>query len=129
MDLNDAVTRFYRAYLEAWNQRDFEALAGFIDVPCMVVMPGGAECFADPAEYLARQRRSFAEYEARGYSHNTVGEITVSPLGEGLAGVDAPDVCRMHVDGSVMERRRAHYLVRLTPDGWRFCVVASAILA
>ena len=127
MDMTQALTEHYRAYIEAWNGRDFESLAGFFDTPCMIVTPQGAESFASLAAYQARQRDSFAEYEARGYSHTVVGDVTVAPFGDGLALLDAPDVRRMHADGSIMERRNAHYVLRLTPDGWRFTLVASYI--
>ena len=94
----------------------------------MVATANGGTSFSSRAAYQAHQRQAFAEIEARGYSHTTVGEITAAPLGPGLALLDVADVCRMHVAGSIMERRRAHYLLRLTPDGWRFIVVASCIV-
>ena len=128
MDLTQELTAFYRAYLKAWNGREFERLANFFDEPCMVATAAGGMSFASRAAYQAHQRQAFAEIEARGYSHTTVGEITAAPLGPGLALLDVADVCRMHRDGSIMERRRAHYLLRLTGDGWRFTVVASCIV-
>lgn len=128
MDLTQELTAFYRAYLAAWNGREFDQLAAFFDEPCMVATANGGTSFSSRAAYQAHQRQAFAEIEARGYSHTTVGEITAAPLGPGLALLDVADVCRMHVDGSIMERRRAHYLLRLTPDGWRFTVVASCVV-
>lgn len=129
MDLTQTLTAFYRDYITAWNAREFDRLAGFFDEPCMVATRGGAESFASLADYQARQRQSFAAYEARGYSHTAVGELAVTPFGPGLALMDAPDVRRMHRDGSIMERRAAHYMLRLTPEGWRFVLVASYIIA
>lgn len=129
MDLTQTLNAHYRAYLAAWNGREFERLAGFFDEPCMVAAAAGAVSFASHAAYEAHQRRAFAEVEARGYSHTIVEELAVTPLGPGLALMDAPDVRRMHRDGSIMERRRAHYVLRETPGGWRFTVVASCILA
>lgn len=129
MELTQALTAFYRDYIDTWNGRRFGELAGKFDEPCIVITPGGAESFAARADYETRQRASFADYEARGYSHTTVGELSVTPMGDGMALLDAPDVCRMHRDGSIMERRRAHYVLRSTADGWRFTVVASAIVA
>ena len=129
MELTQTLTALYRAYLEAWNGREFDRLANFFDEPSVIITPAGAASFASRAAYQAHQRQGFADYEARGYSHTVVGEITAAEVGEGLATLDAPLVCRMHADGSIMERRRAHYILRRTPDGWRFTAVASCIIA
>lgn len=127
MDLTQTLTAFYRVYLDAWNARQFEQLAACFDEPCIVIGPGGASCFSSQADYQSHQRAAFADNETRGYSHTAVGDLVVTPLGDGMALIDAPEVCRIHRDGSIMERRRAHYVLRHTAGGWRFTVVASAM--
>ncbi len=91
----------------------------------MVITHKGAVALPDRMAALTLLEQVFAELDAAGFSHTTIGPVHALACGDGLAVVDALDVRRLKGDGSVLETLDGHYVMRLTDDGWRFAMAMT----
>jgi hypothetical protein len=120
----EAEALFHR-YLRCWNGRELGGVAACFAEPAMVITDKAAVALADRAAIVTLLERLFAELDAAGFSHTTIGPVHALACGDTLAVVDALDVRRLKGDGSVLEALDGHYVMRLTDDGWRFAMAMT----
>ena len=120
--VTDDVLAMYDRYLTAWNARDFAGVADCFGEPAQFVLPATSISLPDRNATIAMLEQLFDRMIADGFSHATIGAVTVRQCADGLAIMDARDVKRLRQDGSALEVIDAHYIVRREPDGWRIAV-------
>lgn len=125
MTLQSEIEGFYETYLTHWNARAFEKVAACFAEPAMFVLPTGAVSLPDRAAMVAMLQGLFARMEADGFSHTTLGPVTVRACGPDLAVADVAKVCRWRADGSLMEEIDGHYVLQRKDGVWRATVAVA----
>ena len=123
--LDPEISALFDRYLAAWNTRDFDAVAECYSYPALFVLPHASVPVADKTGMIDLLGHIFSGLEADGFSHTEIGAVTAASCGEGLAIVDATDVCRLRGDGSVLETIDAHYVVRHSDGAWFFTLAVT----
>jgi len=118
----DDVLAMYDRYLTAWNGRDFAGVADCFAEPAQFVLSAATIALPDRKATIAMLEQLFDRMIAEGFSHSTIGAVSVRPCADGLAIMDARDVKRLRDDGTALEVIDAHYVVRREADGWRIAV-------
>lgn len=125
MTLEAEVAQFYDRYLSCWNARAFDDVAACFAQPALFVLPSGAVSLPDSTAMVAMLQSLFARMEADGFSHTTVGSMTVRPCGTDLAVLDVSEICRWRGDGSLIEKIDGHYVLQRSDEVWRATVALT----
>ena len=125
--VNEEAQGLFKRYLECWNRRDLEGVAACFDEPSMFIVPSGAVSLPDRLALVAFLERMFQDLEAAGFSYTTIGSVGAVSCGNGLAVVDASDVQRIKIDGTVLEKIDGHYVMRNCDGAWRLIVATLCV--
>lgn len=124
-DLTREAQSLFERYLDCWNRRDLDGVAACFGEPAMFVLPSGAVALPDRPALVALLKKVFAGLETDGFSHTTIGAVTATPCGDGLAVLDAADVRRIRRDGSLLEDIDGHYVMRRSDGAWQLIVAVA----
>lgn len=116
------IEAFFDAYLTHWNARDFDAVADCYGAPASFVLPSGVVSLPDAAAKVAMLQNLFAQMEADGFSHTTLGPVAARSCGPDMVVADVPNVRRWRADGSLMEEIDGHYILQRQEGIWRAMV-------
>ena len=114
------IEALYERYLTAWNGRDFLGVAECFTEPAFFVTPNMDISLPDHSTLVAMLQKMFAGFEADGFSHSEVGEISARTCSARMTIVDVKSISRLRKDGSLIEVIDGHYVARQTGDGWKF---------
>ena len=115
----------FATYLKHWNAQNIQFVAACYAEPCMFISPGGTAMLQERSALEEFLVQLFAGLNENGFSHSTVGEISVSRCNDGMAIMDVSNVRRLKSDGSVLEAIDAHYILKEYDDGWK---IAAAVV-
>ena len=121
------IEALFERYLTAWNGRDFRAIAECFSEPAFFITPDMDISVPDHSTLVAMLQKMFAGFEADGFSHTEVGEISARPCAERVTIVDVKSISRLRKDGSLIEVIDGHYVARRTDDGWKFATVVVCV--
>lgn len=117
----EAITRTFTKYAQAFQTLDPKAVLPYCHVPCMLIAPQGALVMATPAEVEALFAQMARGLKARGYARSELTDLRVRQVSETIAFVSVGRV-RYKTDGQELERLGETYTFRKTGDEWRIVV-------
>jgi len=122
VDVQSEAEQLFATYLLHWNAQNFEGVAECYSEPCVFVAPAGTVCLRDRKAFVEFLKALFSGLNENGFSHSTAGSKSAADCGNGTAILDVADVRRLKADGAVLETIDGHYVLKNTPEGWRFTV-------
>jgi ketosteroid isomerase-like protein len=114
----DVITGIERTF-----GRDMDAWLACFDEPMVLLTARGTLTFATRADATAFFAPQWEALRAAGFHETVAGAVSVQPLGDDLAIVDA-HFTRRRADGTEMEQLDALYVCRRKGDRW----VAAALV-
>lgn len=119
-----AVESLIRRYIECFNASDYPAALQCYRLPFTWFFGSRAVSVTTEAEFLETMAKTSAQLREQGLSASTLESVTVRLLGEHLA-LAGVVVVRREVDGGLIARLGATYLVHKGREGWRLAANGS----
>jgi hypothetical protein len=121
------VEAAYRRYVEVFNRRDADEIAGLYDRPhAQVTGEAGLSIVNDDADQQGWYEFVMAYIDDQGWGRTEMDEVWIWPHSHTLAQLVAK-VTRYSNDGSVLNQIRGNYTLRRRDGNWK--VVLSCSLA
>lgn len=120
----DAVTKTYRKYFDAFQTLSPAAVMPYLHLPFMIVTPLSVAAVTTAAEARTLLATMMHALKSRGYASSECANLTAKPLSHSTALVSAR-VVRFKVDGEELEQFGATYLFRHTDGAWRIAVLIT----
>lgn len=113
----DTAKAVARAFIDAFNNRDPQALADTINFPHVRLANGRFTWLETRADFLARQARAEAALQAEEWSHTVMESIDVVHEGPDKVHL-AIEHTRRHADDTVYQRFETLWIVTLQDGHW-----------
>jgi hypothetical protein len=117
---------FYKStYAAAFGSEDVAAIGECWSYPCALITgEQGLYQFATGGDFRGMVGKLLADLKDRGWVRSEINQLKTWPLAEDLA-MMLVDGTRYKADGSVLERVRALYTVRLDNKSWRIVTLSE----
>lgn len=116
------VQNLIATYIERWNARDFEGMAGMFTEPVTYVVPGGTTSVPNRATLVEKFKAQFADMESKGFDHTVLDSVDARQSNDTTVIADLKGVTRFKADGTVIEVIDAVYICVKQEDVWRMSI-------
>ena len=114
----DSVLRVFNEYIQAFQTLPASAVASYLHLPCMLIVPQGVAVMSSTAEVESLLDRMMEGLKARGYARSELTDVEAIPLSENIVLVSV-NRARYKKDGSQLERLGETYTFRKIDNGWK----------
>ena len=113
-----AMEALYRSYVETFNREDAAGVARLLSYPMMVGGPGHPPiAIPDQLSYQRMIEGTFQQFKAKGWVRSQIDRLqAVATAGD--TGVLVAFFSRYRRDGSLIESRNGHYVMRRSDGKW-----------
>jgi ketosteroid isomerase-like protein len=118
---DEAITRAFTSYIQAFQTLDAAATVPYFQFPCMFISPPGVQIFATADDVHTLLTRVMAGLKSRGYARSELLDIHVNRMSGNIALVTVSRI-RYATDGRELERFGETYTLRSAEGEWKIAV-------
>jgi hypothetical protein len=119
---------FYKDYIDTFNSHDFSAIPKFFSFPWVMITEDAPPFeMKDEQTQQASFEKTETEIKARGWNRSGVDHLDVFATGVDT-GLLISDFTRYRADNSIVESKRAYYIVQRKEGRWKIVTILQAPL-